>query len=95
MTTLDTIAEKIIKEQELIIGPLAWNVASKVPGLSVDASKGVVQITQTADQKKVIDALVAQFERLFGLASHEACRHAAASLTSNMAAGDVPSSLRI
>ena len=34
MNTLDSIAVKIIKEQELVIGPLAWSEAQKVPGFA-------------------------------------------------------------
>jgi len=35
MTIFDQISVRIIKEQELIIGPLAWEEAKKVPGLKV------------------------------------------------------------
>ena len=93
MTPLDHIAQKIIEEQELIIGPLAWSEAAKVAGLSVDAAKKTVSIS--GDQKVVVDALVEQYERLFGRASHEACRDAVASLLASMPMGEVPSSLRV
>ncbi len=33
MTTLTQIASKIIKEQELIVGPIAWIQAGKVSGI--------------------------------------------------------------
>ena len=35
MTIFDQISVRIIKEQSLIIGPLAWDEARKVSGLSV------------------------------------------------------------
>jgi hypothetical protein len=43
---MDTILEipiRIIKEQELVIGPLAWDEAKKVSGLNVLSSDGVKQ----------------------------------------------------
>ena len=94
MTPLDSIASSIIKEQQLIIGPLAWSEAKKVSGLSVvNESKGEVHV-EGGDQKAVIDRLVAQYERLFGRASHEVCKEAVASLIRVMPQGDVPASLR-
>ena len=42
MDILSQIAEKIIKEQENIIGPVALEQAQKVPGLSVDIAKNKV-----------------------------------------------------
>ena len=93
MSTLDTIAAKIIKEQELVIGPLAWSEAGKGQGLHIDQRKGEVSISN-GDPKAAVDRLVAQYERLFGRASHEVCREAVASLIAQMSAAEVPSSLR-
>jgi len=95
MSTLNHIAERIIKEQEFIIGPLAWSEAKKVSGLQIDVANKAVVIASGSDEKVVVDALVAQYERLFGRASHEACRDAVASLIAGMPASDVPSSLRV
>ena len=93
MSTLDQIAIKIIKEQELIVGPLAWSEAGKVSGLSVvDSRIGEVHIND-ADQKGVIDRLVTQYSRLFGQASREVCREAVVSLIADMTPSEVPSSL--
>ena len=91
MATLDTIAEKIIKEQELVIGPLAWSEAQKVAGLQVAADHHVM--LQNGDPKAVIDRLVAQYERLFGRASHEVCKEAAAALIASLPRADIPQSL--
>ena len=92
MSTLDTVAAKIIKEQELVIGPLAWSEAGKVQGLHVDSQKGEVTI-QNGDPKTAVDRLVAQYERLFGRASHEVCIEAAASMISGLPKSDIPASL--
>ena len=93
MSILDQIATKIIKEQELIVGPLAWSEARKVSGLKiVDSKKGEVTFNDS-DQKEVINRLVTQYSRLFGQASREVCREATVSLVADMAPSEVPSSL--
>lgn len=93
MTIFAQIAGKIIKEQELIIGPLAWGEARKVSGLSVVNEK-TEEVTLAGDEKEILNKLVAQYERLFGRASREVCHDAAASLIADMAPAEVPASLR-
>ena len=94
MHDLQQLVVKIIREQELVIGPLAWNEARKVQGLRI-VSKETAQIEFVeSDRGRVIDRLVAQYERLFGRASHEVCREAAASLIAHMLPAEIPLSLR-
>ena len=93
MTSLQSVATKIIRYQERVIGPLAWSEAGKVQGLKLDGRAGQIEIFGQ-DQMKVIDDLVAQYERLFGKASHEVCREAAASIVATMQPSEVPVSLR-
>jgi len=93
MDIFSNIARKIIKEQELIIGPLAWDEARKVGGLSVGDEK-TGEVTIAGDAKEVLNKLVAQYERLFGRASREVCHDAAASLLADLQPAEVPSSLR-
>lgn len=94
MPTFAQIALRIIKEQEEVIGPLAWSEARKVPGLKVvDSRKGEVSI-ESPDPKPVIDGLVNQYEKLFGLASHDVCHSAVASMLADLPPEQVPSSLR-
>ena len=94
MTTLDQIATKIIKEQELIVGPIAWYEAGKVKGLHlIDEKSGAVSI-ENGNGSTVVDKLVSQYENLFGLASREVCREAAASLVADLMPSEVPASLR-
>ena len=94
MNTLNQIATKIIKEQELIIGPIAWNEAEKVKGIHViDHDSGGVAI-ENGDAKVVVDNLIGQYEHLFGRASREVCREAVASLIADLSPAEVPSSLR-
>lgn len=83
---------RIIQEQELIIGPIAWDEAKKVQGLTVDQVKREVQILE--DEPMVIDRLVKQYERLFGRASIEVCREAAKAFINEIPQNQVPSLLR-
>lgn len=94
MPLLNQIVVRIIKEQALIIGPLAWDEARKVSGIQVvDSAKGQVDV-KNGDPKLVVDKLVAQYERLFGKASHEVCREAVADLIAELPPTDVPTSLK-
>lgn len=92
MVPFDSIATSIIKEQERIVGPLAWVEAKKVTGLEADEGAKNAHVNDP-EPKKVIDRLVSQYERLFGRASHEVCREAAASLLPSLNPGEVPASL--
>lgn len=94
MTAFDQIASRIVKEQELIIGPLAWEEAQKVQGLQVvNVQEGQVHL-EDGDLKIIVDKLVAQYERLFGRASHEVCKEAVQDLIAEMAPEEVPESLK-
>ena len=93
MATLTDIAVKIIKEQELIIGPVAWEEAAKVPGIQIiDKKNGEISIT--GENKEVINALVSQYEHFFGRAAREVCKDAVSSLLADLPSAEVPSSLQ-
>ena len=88
------IAYRIIREQELVIGPLAWHEARKVQGVQViDSKKGEVDLKNGAP-KLVVDRLVGQYDRLFGRASHEVSREAVADLIAELPPAEVPRSLQ-
>ena len=92
---MDQIASNIIKEQELIIGPLAWDKAEKVVGLHIlDKKSGAVSIDSGIDVRSVIDNLVKAYERLFGRASHEVCREASKPFLINLTQAEIPLSLQ-
>lgn len=94
MLTYQKIVIKIIKEQELIIGPVAWNEARKIPELkNLDRNRNDVNFSDK-DPKAVIDNLVGQYENIFGRASREVCKEAAAPLTAELEASEVPSTLK-
>jgi hypothetical protein len=93
MTIFDQISSRIIKEQELIIGPVAWERAKKVPGLRViDATKGEVALDGNA--KDSIENLVSQYSNLFGPASAEACKEAVQDLLVELPKDQVPAILQ-
>ena len=87
MDILAQMAEKIIKEQEVIIGPVAFEQARRVDGLEV-ADSGSVKISGSA--KEVLKHLVEQYEKLFGSRSMEVCKEAVRSIISKAPKDQVP-----
>ena len=94
MTIYDQIAIKIIKEQALLMGPVAWNEAGKVDGLKIDSKVGEVSILQANDGGLIINKLVDRFGHLFGRAGREVCKEAVNALIADMQPSQIPSSLR-
>lgn len=91
---LTQIAIRIIHEQELVIGPLAWYEARKVQGIKIiDEKRGEINL-QDGDPKNIINKLVAQYEKLFGKASHAVCHDAVQDLIAEMKPDEVPESLK-
>lgn len=93
LTIFNQISIRIIKEQELIIGPVAWEEARKVPGFNIiDQDKG--EVTLEGDPQEVLNKLVAQYSRLFGQVSKEVCKQAVQDLIAELPQADVPDSLQ-
>ena len=86
------IAEKIIAQQESIIGPVAIEQAKQVAGIKLDWGKKEVSIS--GDESKVIDELVAKYKQLFGQISVEVCKEAAAKVASQLSGDKLPKSLK-
>lgn len=93
MSIFNQISIRIIKEQELIIGPLAWEEAKKVPGLQV-VNQNQGQIALGPDEKETVNKLVGQYGRLFGKTSIEACKDAVLDLLAELPKEQIPSSLQ-
>jgi len=89
--TASDLAVKIIHEQEAIIGPLAWNVARHVSGMTV---KSKDSITMIKSGSVVLASLVKKYEGLFGPASREVCRDAVRSMLPRASDSDVPEILK-
>jgi len=90
MDVFAQVVERIIKEQESVIGPLALEQAKKVDGLSFSKSG----ISVEGNKVKVIEDLVEQYQHIFGRASLEVCRDAARPLMSKLPANEIPSLLK-
>lgn len=86
-TYLDT-AKKIIKAQEDIVGSVAFDLAKKVPGITIGSSEK--DITIEGDKKTVLNNLIEQYENLFGLASIEVCKKAANDFIQNTPKDQLP-----
>jgi hypothetical protein len=66
-------ALKIIKEQELLIGPLAFDLARRSSSISFNTNEG---LTILGDPKAALESLVTQFNLLFGRTSVEVSKQA-------------------
>lgn len=82
------LVEKIIKEQEEIIGPVAMEQAKKVPGLVINPD--TYEITFTGDKKEIIQNLVRKYEALFGRTSVEVCKEAVKGIVSQAPQDQLP-----
>ena len=83
----------IISEQEAIVGPISWNEAEKIEGLTiVDREEGEILIT--GDPKQVVDDLVEGYALLFSRLSRKVSRDSAALLLRKIHPEDVPECLR-
>lgn len=90
--SIEQLAGIIIREQEAVIGPLAWLEAKKVTGLQLDVHTHEVHVQ--GDAREVLEALVKQYERLFGPASREVCREAIQPLRSQIPDDQIPAVLK-
>ena len=93
MSIFDQLVLKIISEQELLMGPVAWLQAEKVQGLRIDRKEKTVSI-ENIENGVAVDNLVGRFENLFGRAGREVCKEAVSALIADMQPSQVPSSLR-
>lgn len=94
MNIYEQLGLKIIREQELLMGPVAWMEAGKVKNLHItDRKNGVISIKE-AEGGLVINSLVEQFSNLFGRAGREVCKEAVSILVADLQPAQVPSSLK-
>lgn len=62
------LAQKIIREEEKIIGNIAWDLGLSVPGLIIDANYTLCVL---GNKNQVINQLISQYEKIFGSSSRE------------------------
>lgn len=88
MDIYSQIAQRIIKQQESIIGPVAVEQAEQVHNLKVNWDKHEVSVS--GNGSKVIDDLVDNYKELFGQISVEVCKEAAGPLIDKLPSGNLP-----
>lgn len=88
MNIFAQIAEKIIQEQETIIGPVALEQAKKVSGLKIDWPKH--QIIFQGNETAVLEKLIEQYKDLFGEVSVKVCKEAAKNLIKDIPVNQIP-----
>lgn len=86
------MVEKIIEEQESVIGPIALEQARKVPGLTVDLGKK--EVVMSGDKKEILDKLVNNYKHLFGQASVEVCKDAIKNFKDKVPVDSIPAQLQ-
>lgn len=88
----DQIAEKIVAQQELVIGPIAIERAKEVSDLNIDWNNHTIGVK--GDPKRAIDHLVGQYEELFGQVAVDTCREATNKYIAQLSPDQIPQSLR-
>ena len=86
------IVEKIISEQENIIGPIAVEQAQRVKGLKLNWPKH--EIFFKGNESAIIEELIESYRDFFGQVSVEVCRHAAKKLASQLPIDQCPALLK-
>lgn len=86
------IAEKIIEQQEAIIGPIAVQQAEHVKSLKIDWPQHLVGVS--GNPQAAIDELVEQYKELFGQIAVETCKEAAATYLAQLTPEQLPESLK-
>lgn len=88
----DQIAEKIIEQQEAIIGPIAVDRAKLVTALKIDWPQHDVDIS--GNPQAAIDQLIEQYKELFGQIAVQASKEAVTSLLAQLPSDQLPKSLQ-
>jgi hypothetical protein len=83
---------KIIKSQEVIIGPVAIEQAKRVPHLKVNWQEE--EITIEGDEAGTVNALVEVYKELFGQISVEVSKEAASPLLGKLPTDKLPQALK-
>ena len=91
-TIFNQIAEKIIEQQESIIGPVAVERAKLVAELDIDWARHTVGVG--GNPQDTINKLVEQYKELFGQIAVESCRQAVSQYMSQLTVEQQPNSLK-
>jgi hypothetical protein len=87
------ILSRIIQEQEMIVGSLAWEIAVSVKNLVV-VDKQTYQISITGEPKNIINDIVARYQKVFGMLAIDVSKQAVFDVLADMSIEDIPASLQ-
>jgi len=87
------ILSRILKEQELILGSLAWQIAEKITGMQI-RNKESFDVVIMGDPKSVINNYVYRCERIFGSFARDASKQAVEYILADMRPDDIPERLQ-
>ncbi len=93
-TLYNKIAARIIKQQEELIGSIAWTLARKVTGITIAKTNTPEDVVIADTPKEVINSLVAVCEFIWGRLGKMQCIEATADITRSMRTEDIPDSLK-
>jgi len=83
---------EIVQGQADIIGPLALELARKVPGLTINWD--TKEIAFTGDKTQILGKLVDKYKALFGQISVNVCKESVRKVSSVIPLDQLPGSLR-
>lgn len=92
--TLQTIVNKIVSQQQFLIGPFAVEQANAITGLSADYSGKVRIDAKITDFKSLLNDLVIKYQELFGQTSVEVCKDAVREAGVNINDSELPDILK-
>ncbi len=87
------ILSRIIQEQELIVGSLAWQIASKVEKLVI-TNKEEYQVYISGEPQNIINDIVLRYQKVFGTLATDVSKRATADILAEMPIEDIPISLK-
>ncbi len=89
---INNLVLEIIQGQASIIGLVAWDEATRVPGLSIDLKNNSLSVE--GDPKEVLEKLARRYEELFGGASLQICKEVTRKFLSQLPPEQIPDVLR-
>ncbi len=87
------LLSRILKEQENILGSLAWQIAEKSSGIII-VNKESFDVSIIGEPKTVIDNFIFRCERIFGSFARDASKQAVSFLLAEMPLEDRPNRLK-
>ncbi len=91
MNQYEQAIARILKAQESIIGPLAFEQAKSVTNLKIDSEGSVIIV---GDGRSALQSVVDKFSEFFGQASVEVCREAIQNVKEPLSSDQLPDILK-